>query len=66
MTPGHDVEERWCRRCEVALLCAAALAPGGFLKQAVGENVVQRFLTGTDHARSPLFYLVDLPGSFLP
>jgi 4-amino-4-deoxy-L-arabinose transferase-like glycosyltransferase len=45
---------------------ASALAPSGFVKEAVGENVLLRFFTGTDHARSPFFYLVDFPGSFLP
>ena len=45
---------------------AAALAPSGFVKEAVGENVLLRFFAGTDHTRSPLFYLADFPGSFLP
>jgi 4-amino-4-deoxy-L-arabinose transferase-like glycosyltransferase len=50
----------------VWIALAAALAPSGFVGEAVGENVVERFFRGTDHARSPFFYLVDFPGSFLP
>ena len=50
----------------VWICLAAALAPSGFVKEAVGENVVMRFFSGTDHARSPFFYLVDFPGAFLP
>jgi len=45
---------------------AAAVAPQGFVQEAVGENVLERFFTGTDHARSPFYYLLEFPDSFLP
>ena len=45
---------------------AAALAPAGYLGEAVGENVFARFFTGTAHEHSFLFYLRNLPSSYLP
>jgi 4-amino-4-deoxy-L-arabinose transferase-like glycosyltransferase len=48
------------------LAAAAALAPEGYLSDAIGVNLFGRFFVGTDHARSPLFYLGRLPFVSLP
>jgi 4-amino-4-deoxy-L-arabinose transferase-like glycosyltransferase len=48
------------------LAASAALAPAGFLREAVAENVLGRFFLGTSHARPPTYYLRQLPLDFLP
>lgn len=45
---------------------AVALAPAGFLGEAVGSNVFGRFFEGTSHARPIYYYLLQLPVEFLP
>ncbi len=45
---------------------AVALAPAGFLGEAVGENVLGRFLSGTSHERPFYYYLYQFPVDFLP
>jgi 4-amino-4-deoxy-L-arabinose transferase-like glycosyltransferase len=50
----------------VWLGAAAALAPQGYLNQAVTVNLFGRFFAGTDHERAPLYYLGRLPYVFLP
>jgi len=48
------------------LATAAALAPEGYLREAVGENVLGRFFAGTSHEQPFLFHLRELPSAFLP
>jgi 4-amino-4-deoxy-L-arabinose transferase-like glycosyltransferase len=48
------------------LALAAALAPPGFLREAIGDNVVLRFAAGTEHERPFFYYLGVLPLVFLP
>ena len=48
------------------LAVAAALAPPGFLEEAVGSNLLGRFFAGTSHARPFFYYLVQLPLNALP
>ncbi len=48
------------------LALATALAPAGFFDEAVRENLLGRYFSGTEHARSATFYLWQLPVSFLP
>ncbi len=48
------------------ILAAATLAGEGFLFEAVWENVVSRFFTGTAHVRPIYYYVYQLPIDFLP
>lgn len=48
------------------LAAAWALAPAGYLHEAVGENLLGRFFAGTSHEHSFGFYLLELPLAFLP
>jgi 4-amino-4-deoxy-L-arabinose transferase-like glycosyltransferase len=50
----------------VWLAAVLALAPAGFFQIAVADNLFGRYFSGTDHERSPLFYLGQLPVSYLP
>jgi 4-amino-4-deoxy-L-arabinose transferase-like glycosyltransferase len=50
----------------VWLGAAAALAPAGYLGDAVAENVFARFFSGTSHEQSFFFHLRGLPFSYLP
>ncbi len=45
---------------------AAALAPDGFAREAVGTNVFARFFSGTSHARAFYYYAYQLPLDFMP
>lgn len=45
---------------------ATALAPQGFLGEALGSNLLGRFFAGTSHARPLHYYLLQLPLEFLP
>jgi len=48
------------------ITAATALAPSGFAREAVGENVFGRFFAGTSHARPIYYFLYQLPVEFLP
>lgn len=48
------------------LAAAAALAPAGYLREAVGENVLARFLSGTAHEQGWAYHLRRFPLEFLP
>jgi len=48
------------------LAAAAALAPEGFARGALGENLLGRFFAGTSHARPFYYYLYTFPVDFLP
>jgi 4-amino-4-deoxy-L-arabinose transferase-like glycosyltransferase len=48
------------------LAASAALAPAGFLREAVVENLFGRFFLGSSHARPTTYYLRQLPLDFLP
>jgi len=48
------------------IAAATALAPAGFAGKAVGENVFERFFTGTSHVRPFWYYLWSFPTHFLP
>lgn len=48
------------------LALCTVLAPAGFLGEAVGENLLGRFFSGTSHARPAYYYLYHLPLDFLP
>lgn len=50
----------------VWLGAATALAPSGYLLDAVGDNVLARFLSGTSHEQSVFFHLGRLPLAYLP
>jgi len=45
---------------------ATALAPAGYAGDAVGENVIGRFFSGTSHARPFWYYVWNFPVHFLP
>jgi 4-amino-4-deoxy-L-arabinose transferase-like glycosyltransferase len=45
---------------------ALALAPPGFADEALGTNLIGRFLEGTSHARPVYYYLYKFPVDFLP
>jgi len=45
---------------------AASLAPPGFIGEALVDNVLARFLSGTAHVRPFYYYLYQLPLDFLP
>jgi 4-amino-4-deoxy-L-arabinose transferase-like glycosyltransferase len=48
------------------LAFAAWLAPPGFLSEAVGVNLLERFFAGTSHARPFYYYAYQFPADFLP
>jgi 4-amino-4-deoxy-L-arabinose transferase-like glycosyltransferase len=48
------------------LAAAAAAAPSGFVADAVGENVLGRFFSGTSHERPFYYYLYQFPLDALP
>jgi 4-amino-4-deoxy-L-arabinose transferase-like glycosyltransferase len=48
------------------LAAVVALAPPGFFQEAVADNLLARYFSGTEHERSLLFYLGELPVSYLP
>jgi len=48
------------------LAAAVALAPAGFLGDAVGGGVLARFFAGSSHARPFYYYLYQLPIECLP
>lgn len=45
---------------------ATALAPGGFFREAVVENLAGRFLSASSHVRPLYYYLYQLPADALP
>jgi len=45
---------------------AVALAPAGFFAEAVVDNVLGRFFSGTAHVRPFFYYLYQLPADALP
>jgi 4-amino-4-deoxy-L-arabinose transferase-like glycosyltransferase len=48
------------------LAAAAAAAPPGFLDDAVGENLIGRFFSGTSHERPFYYFFYQLPIDALP
>jgi len=61
----------WCWMLSIApaflwLAGSVALAPGGSLQDAVVENLISRFFTGSSHARPFYYYLYQFPADFLP
>jgi 4-amino-4-deoxy-L-arabinose transferase-like glycosyltransferase len=50
----------------VWLAAATALAPPGYLQDAVGENVLARFFADAAHEHSLLYHLGSLPLAYLP
>ena len=48
------------------LASSAALAPDGFLRDAVVENLIARFFAGTSHARPFYYYGYQFPADFMP
>lgn len=50
----------------VWIASATALAPAGFVQEAVGTNVFARFFAGSSHARPFYYYAYQLPLDFLP
>ena len=48
------------------ILAAITLAPPGFAKIAVGENLIGRFFSGTSHARPFYYFAIQLPLDFMP
>jgi len=48
------------------LAAAVAWAPQGFFGDAVVENVIGRFFSGTSHIRPVYYYLYQFPIEFLP
>ena len=47
-------------------LAAFALAPPGFAEAAIGENLIERFFSGTSHVRPFYYFLYQTPADFLP
>lgn len=52
--------------CLAWFVTATSLAPVGFLDQALLDNLVGRFFSGTSHARPFYYYAYQLPLDFLP
>lgn len=50
----------------VWILAAIVLAPDGFAEQAIRENLIGRFFSGTSHARPLYYFAYQLPLDFLP
>jgi len=48
------------------IACAVMLTPPGFFEEAVTENLIGRFFSGTAHVRSPFYYFAQFPLEFLP
>jgi len=45
---------------------AAALAPSGYLDEAVGTNLIGRFFAGTSHERPFYYFFYNFPADFVP
>jgi 4-amino-4-deoxy-L-arabinose transferase-like glycosyltransferase len=67
----HRLFPPWALALSVApglawLASAVALAPAGFLRDALVENLVGRFFAGTSHARPFYYYFYHFPIDLLP